>query len=160
MDPLLAFAALKSAHGSIMSAIKIGKDISSLSAAAAKYGKAEAALQSHSEAKKKGLLAKLGVLESNAIDNYFKKAEQDELRDELRSAFLLYAKPGAWEGLQSEIASMRAAKAKEYKAELLRKKKIRDLCLAFGICVLFAIALAMFGFVFVKSTEVAIYTIL
>ena len=102
MDPLLAFAAIKSAHASIMSAIKIGKDISSLSAAAAKYGKAEAALQSHSEAKKKGLLAKLGVLESNAIDNYFKKAEQDELRDELRSAFLLYAKPGAWESLQSE----------------------------------------------------------
>ena len=53
MDPLLAFAAIKSAHASIMSAIKIGKDISSLSAAAAKYGKAEAALQSHSEAKKK-----------------------------------------------------------------------------------------------------------
>ena len=62
IDPITAFSAIKSAHAAIMTAVKIGKDVSSLSNAAAKYAKGEAALQSHSEVKKKGLLAKLGTV--------------------------------------------------------------------------------------------------
>jgi hypothetical protein len=159
IDPVTAFAAIKSAHSAIMGAIKVGKDVSSLTNAAAKYAKGEAALQSHSEVKKKGLLAKLGMVEGDAIDSFFRKKEQDELRDELRSAFQLYGKPGAWQALQGEIASVRAEKAKEYKRELLRKKMIKDICIAFLIVGMFALALSMFGFIFVQSSEVAYYAI-
>ena len=156
IDPVTAFAAIKSAHTAIMTAVKIGKDVSSLSNAAAKYAKGEAALQSHSEIKKKGLLAKLGMVESDAIDSFFRKKEQQELKDELRSAFQLYGKPGAWEALQAEIANVRAAKAKEYKKELLRQKLIKDVCIATLIVLGFASALVMSGFVFIKAKEVPV----
>jgi len=159
IDPITAFSAIKSAHAAIMTAVKIGKDVSSLSNAAAKYAKGEAALQSHSEVKKKGLLAKLGMVEGDAIDSFFRKKEQDELRDELRSAFQLYGKPGAWEALQGEIARVRAEKAREFKKELLRKKMIKDICIAVLIVAMFAVAVALFGFVFVQSSEVAYYAI-
>lgn len=159
IDPVTAFAAIKSAHSAIMGAIKVGKDVSSLTNAAAKYAKGEAALQSHSEVKKKGLLAKLRMVEGEAIDSFFRKKEQDELRDELRSAFQLYGKPGAWQALQGEIARVRAEKAREFKKELLRKKMIKDICIAVLIVAMFSVAVALFGFVFVQSSEVAYYAI-
>ena len=105
------------------------------------------------------MLAKLGMVEGDAIDSFFRKKEQDELRDELRSAFQLYGKPGAWEALQGEIARVRAEKAREFKKELLRKKMIKDICIAVLIVAMFSVAVALFGFVFVQSSEVAYYAI-
>ena len=159
IDPVTAFAAIKSAHSAIMGAIRVGKDISTLSSSISKYAKGEAALQSQAEVKKKGLLSKLGMVEGDAIDSFFRKKEQDELRDALRSAFQLYGKPGAWEALQGEIARVRAEKAREFKKELLRKKMIKDICIAVLIVAMFAVAVALFGFVFVQSSEVAYYAI-
>jgi len=159
IDPVTAFAAIKSAHSAIMGAIRVGKDISTLSSSISKYAKGEAALQSQAEVKKKGLLSKLGMVEGDAIDSFFRKKEQDELRDALRSAFQLYGKPGAWEALQGEIARVRAEKAREFKKELLRKKMIKDIFIAFLIVGMFALALSMFGFIFVQSSEVAYYAI-
>ena len=138
IDPITAFAGIKSAHAAIMSAVKIGKDISSLSGAVAKYAKGEAALQAKSEVKKKSIFTKLGGAEAEAIDNFFKKQELDNLRDELRSAFLLYGKPGSWEALQAEIARSRA----EQKKELLKQAKREQMWHEIGIASLIAIAVA------------------
>ena len=44
------------------------------------------------------------------------------MRNELRSMFLLYGKPGQWERLQSEIASERA----RIKKELAIQQKIKE----------------------------------
>eukprot|EP01048_Picozoa_sp_COSAG05_P032477 COSAG05_NODE_12468_length_467_cov_0.554348_1_plen_94_part_10 len=92
IDPLTAFAGIKTAHSAIVSAIKIGKDISTLSSSISKYAKGEAALQSQAEVKKSSIFSKLSGTESEGIDNFFKKQEIDELRNELRSCFLLYGK--------------------------------------------------------------------
>ena len=73
IDPLTAFAGIKSAHSAIMSAVKIGKDISSLSGSIAKYAKGEAALQAKSEVKKKSIFSKLGGAEAEAIDKSITK---------------------------------------------------------------------------------------
>ena len=68
IDTITAFAGIKSAHSMIMSAVKIGKDVSSLSSAVAKYAKGEAALQAQSECKKNAVCSKLGGVEADAID--------------------------------------------------------------------------------------------
>ena len=151
IDPLTAFAGIKSAHSAIMSAVKIGKDISSLSGSIAKYAKGEAALQAKSEVKKKSIFSKLGGAEAEAIDNFFKKQELDNLRNELISAFQLYGKKGSWEALQAEIARSRAAQ----KAELLKLAKREQMWKDIGIASLIVIAVAgvfgIVGFVTVKA---------
>ena len=151
IDPLTAFAGIKSAHSAIMSAVKIGKDISSLSGSIAKYAKGEASLQAKSEVKKKSIFSKLGGAEADAIDNFFKKQELDNLRNELRSAFQLYGKKGSWEALQAEIARSRAAQ----KAELLKLAKREQMWKDIGIASLIVIAvvgvLGIVGFVTVKA---------
>ena len=59
IDPITAFAAIKSAHGALMSAVKVGKDLSQLGTAIGKYAKGEASLQAKAEAKKSGFFKKL-----------------------------------------------------------------------------------------------------
>ena len=147
IDPITAFAGIKSAHSMIMSAVKVGKDISSLSSAVAKYAKGEAALQAQSECKKNSVFSKLGGVEADAIDTFFKKQEIDNLRSELRSAFILYGKKGSWEALQAEIARSRAVQ----KAELLKIAKkeqmIKDIGLAMVIVLAVSFVLGIFGFI-------------
>ena len=48
LDPISAFAAITAGHKTIMGAIKIGKDLSSLSTAIGKFAQGEAHLQ-HAE---------------------------------------------------------------------------------------------------------------
>ena len=119
LDPISAFAAITAGHKTIMGAIKIGKDLSSLSTAIGKYAQGEANLQFGESQKKK---KRFSLAEDSAIEKHFKKEALDDMRNELRSMFLLYGKAGQWERLQSEIARERAA----IKKELAIQKKIKD----------------------------------
>ena len=71
IDPFTAFAALKGATEAISSAIKTGRDLSTMSSSVAKWAKAEAGLQVITS-EKPGVVSKLfGKLtgaEQNAID--------------------------------------------------------------------------------------------
>lgn len=122
IDPISAFAAVNTAASAISTAIKAGKDLSSLSGPISKYAQAEAQLNFGASKKKKGIFAKMTGAEQAGIDEFFRKEELATLRDEMRSVFQLYGKPGAWERLQAEIARQRAIQ----KEELERRAKVRE----------------------------------
>ena len=134
IDPISAFAAVNTAASAISTAIKAGKDLSSLSGPISKYAQAEAQLNFGASKKKKGIFAKMTGAEQAGIDEFFRKEELATLRDEMRSVFQLYGKPGAWERLQAEIARQRAIQ----KEELERRAKVRE-----------TILLALVGFLIV-----------
>jgi len=127
IDPFTAFAALKGATEAISSAIKTGRDLSTMSSSVAKWAKTEAGLQVITS-EKPGVVSKLfGKLtgaEQNAIDAHFRKEEANRLRDEMRSMFLLYGSAGQWERLQKEIAVERKRQANILK-EKIRKQKLK-----------------------------------
>lgn len=128
IDPISAFAAVNTAASAISTAIKAGKDLSSLSGPISKYAQAEAQLNFGASKKKKSIFAKMTGAEQAGIDEFFRKEELATLRDEMRSVFQLYGKKGAWERLQAEIARQRAIQ----KEELERRAKVREtimLCL-------------------------------
>lgn len=122
IDPISAFAAVNTAASAISTAIKAGKDLSSLSGPISKYAQAEAQLNFGASKKKKSIFSKMTGAEQAGIDEFFRKEELDTLRDEMRSVFRLYGKPGAWERLQAEIARQRAMQ----KEELERRAKLRE----------------------------------
>ena len=122
IDPISAFAAVNTAASAISSAIKAGKDLSSLSGPISKYAQAEAQLNFGAAKKKKSIFSKMTGAEQTGIDEFFRKEELDTLRSEMRSVFQLYGKPGAWERLQAEIARQRAMQ----KDELERRAKVRE----------------------------------
>ena len=119
IDPISAFAAITAGHNTIMKAIQIGKDLSSLSHAVGKYAQGEAHLQ-FAETQKKN--SRFSFAEDSAIEKHFKKEQLDDMRNELRSMFLLYGKPGQWERLQSEISTERG----RIKKELAIQQKIKE----------------------------------
>ena len=155
----VALAAIKSAHGALMSAVKVGKDLSQLGTAISKYAKGEAALQAKAEAKKSSFFSKLSGVENSAIDEFMHKKQQDEMRNQLRETFQLYGKKGDWEQLQSFIAKERARLKEIYIQEEKRKQMWRDIGFAFLITCAVAFIIGIFGFVFVQTTEVAYYAI-
>lgn len=122
IDPISAFAAVNTAASAISTAIKAGKDLSSLSGPISKYAQAEAQLNFGASKKKKSIFSKMTGAEQAGIDEFFRKEELATLRDEMRSVFQLYGKPGAWERLQAEIARQRAIQ----KEELERRAKVRE----------------------------------
>lgn len=119
LDPISAFAAITAGHKTIMGAIKIGKDLSSLSTAIGKFAQGEAHLQHALSQKKK---SRFSFAEDSAIEKHFQKEALDDMRNELRSMFLLFGKAGQWERLQAEIAQERA----RIKKELAIQQKIKD----------------------------------
>jgi hypothetical protein len=155
LDVAGAFLAVRSAHKILKEGIAIGKDLTQLSSAVQKWAIGEATLQSQAEVKKNSIFSKLGGAESEGIDRYFKKLEIQQLRDDLRSHFMLYAKNGkqSWEGLQAEIARVRA----EQKKELLRQARIaqikKDLLIATIVCIGVAFFIGIVGFITIKSQE-------
>ena len=66
-------AVITSASGAISSAIKAGKDISSLSVPLQRYAKAEAELNFGAQRKKNSFLAKFSGVESTAIDRFLSR---------------------------------------------------------------------------------------
>ena len=132
IDPFTAFAALKGATEAISSAIKTGRDLSTMSSSVAKWAKAEASLQVISSEKPKGLgklFGKLTGAEQNAIDAHFRKEEAKRIRDEMREMFLLYGSPGQWERLQKEIATERKRQANFLKQKIAAAKRKKNIIL-------------------------------
>jgi hypothetical protein len=119
IDPISAFAMLSSAHSALKKCVSMGKDLSSATSAIASYAKAEAELGFAKEQKKKGIF---GSVMDQAIEQHFKEEEQNRLKDELRSLFLLYGSAGQWERLQATIAQARA----EHRKQLQEKQRIQD----------------------------------
>ena len=122
IDPISAFAAVSAASNAISSAIKAGKDLSSLSGPVAKYAKAEAELNFGATRKKNSIFSKLTGAEQAGIDEFFRKEELTKMRAEMHQIFQYFGKPGQWERLQAEIARQRQLQ----KEELERRAKVRD----------------------------------
>ena len=76
IDPISAFAAVKTAHSVIMQGIKVGKDLSSLSGYISKWAIGEANIEVKAEKKGRSLFGKFSSVEAQAIQahlrNYFK----------------------------------------------------------------------------------------
>ncbi|MAB94879.1 MAG: hypothetical protein CMC98_02090 [Flavobacteriales bacterium] len=119
IDPITAFSAICAGHKAIMKGVQIGRDLSSMGAAVKKYAQGEAELQVGEARKKK---SRFSIVEDSAIEKHFKKEALEDMRNELRSIFQLYGKPGQWERLQAEIAAERA----EQKKMLAEKARIYD----------------------------------
>lgn len=121
IDPISAFAALSAGHSAIMKGIQMGRDLSSLSGAVSRYAKGEAELQWGEARKKK---AKFSFAEDSAIEKHFQKEKLNDMRAELRKAFLYFGKPGQWERLQAEIANERVLIKKALQEEAERKERL------------------------------------
>ena len=124
IDPISAISLCSSAAGAISSAIKAGRDLSSLSGPISKYAKAEASLNFGATRKKNSIFSRMTGAEQAGIDEFFRKEELDNLRDELRQIFLYFGKPGQWERLQAEIARQRTMQKEELEARAKRKDVI------------------------------------
>jgi hypothetical protein len=133
IDPISAFAMLSSAHSALKKCVSMGKDLSSATSAIASYAKAEAELGFAKEQKKKGIF---GSVMDQAIEQHFKEEEQNRLKDELRSLFLLYGSAGQWERLQATIAQARA----EHRKQLQEKQRIQDRNTMIVVCTVLGVA--------------------
>ena len=136
IDPITAFSAVSAASGAISSAIKAGRDLSSLGGPIAKYAKAEAELNFGATRKKNSIFSKMTGAEQAGIDEFFRKEELDQMRSEMRSIFAIYGKPGQWERLQAEIAKQRALQ----KEELEYRAKVRDRILMWTVLPMMLVA--------------------
>ena len=121
IDPISAFSAICAGHAALKKGVEMGKDLGSLQRAISSYAKGEAELQ-FGEAKKKK--SRFSVAEDSAIEKHFKKEKLDDMRNELRSMFRLFGKPGQWERLQAEIAAERARIKKELEIEAAKKERM------------------------------------
>ena len=117
IDPISAFALIKTAHSSLMHGIKMGRDFGSMGASIAKLAKGEAALSVAKEKKKKSIF---GNVVGNAIDKHFQEEERERLYSELRSMVQLYGSAGQWERL---AATIQAAKV-EHRRQLKEQARI------------------------------------
>ncbi len=133
IDPISAFAMLTSAHNAISKICKMGKDLSSASKFVTQYAKAEAELSFAKEQKKKGIF---GSVMDQAIEQHFKEEEQERLKSELRTLFLLHGSYGQWERLQATIAQARA----EHRKQLKEQQRIKDRNTMIVVCTVLVIA--------------------
>ena len=134
IDPISAFAMLTSAHSALKKCVSMGRDLSSATKAITSYAKAEAELGFAKEKKKSGIF---GSVMDNAIEQHFKQEEQERLKAELRSIFLLYGADGIgqWERLQATIAQARA----EHRRQLKEQQRIRDRNTMIVVCTVLGI---------------------
>ena len=133
IDPISAFAMLTSAHSALKKIASMGADLNSATKFVTQYAKAEAELGFAKEQKKKGIF---GSVMDQAIEQHFKEEEQNRLKDELRSLFLLYGSAGQWERLQATIAQARA----EHRKQLQEKQRIQDRNTLIVVCTVLVIA--------------------
>jgi len=138
IDPISAFAAVSAGHAAIKKAVEMGKDLGSLSGAISSYAKGEAELQFGENRKKS---SRFSVAEDSAIEKHFKKEKMRQMRDELRSIFMLYGTMGQWERLQAEIASERARINRELqerarKIDLIKKIAVASIVFTSGLGIL------------------------
>ena len=120
----------------------MGRDLSSMSNAVSRYAQGEAELQFGAARKKK---SKFSLAEDSAIEKHFRKEKLEDMRNELRSIFQLYGKPGQWERLQAEIANERA----EIKKRLEEEAKKKDLILSIAISVVLITVAVVGGYYYI-----------
>ena len=152
IDPISAISIITSTTTAISSAVKAGKDLHSLSGPIKKYAQAEAELNFGAQRKKNSIFSKMTGAEQAGIDEFFRKEEVDQMRNDLRKIFQFYGKPGQWERLQAEIANQRALQ----KEELEYRAKMRDRIILWTVLpiMLIAGAAAIFYFItFLKSLK-------
>lgn len=130
IDPISAFAVLKTATNAIQEAIKVGKDLSQLGGHVQRWANAEANIDI--AAAKKGsfvgkIFGKFSPTEQTAIEAHFRKEELRRMRKEMREIFLLYGSAGQWERLQAEIAEHRAKKKQQLREMERIKRRNRDI---------------------------------
>lgn len=123
IDPISAFSAITAASGAISSAIKAGRDLSSLSGPVKKYAAAEAALNFGASKKKNSIFSKLTGAEQAGIDEFFRKQEVENMRNKLRETFMLYGKHGQWAALQAEIARQRQMQKEALEHQAKQREK-------------------------------------
>ena len=133
IDPLTAFAAIKSATGLIQQGIKVGKGLHDLASPIMKWANAESHMDVAASQKGKTLTGKLfgkfSSVEQNAIAAHLRKQELKQMKAELREIFLLYAPNGLqqWEDLQKEIAHQRALQKKRIQQKLKEKEQAKKI---------------------------------
>ena len=91
IDPISAFALIKTAHSTLMHGIKMKRDFASMAGSIAKFAKGEAELSVAKEKKQNSLF---GNVVGNAIDKHFQEEECQRMNDELRSMVRLYGCEG------------------------------------------------------------------
>ena len=129
IDPLTAFAAIKTGISLVERGIKAGKELHELASPIMKWASNEAHLETHSARKgNTGFLGKFTGVEQDAIAAFIRKQEIEKKRAELREIFLLYVDDGLnkWEQLQKEIAHQRALNKQRIKEQIARKKRFRN----------------------------------
>jgi len=114
IDPISAFALIKTAHSALMSGIKMGKDFSKMGNVIANFAQGEATLNVVKQKKKNSIF---GNVVGNAIEEHFQEEERERMYNELRSITRLYGSEGQWERLAGTIASAKAEHQKQLKAQ-------------------------------------------
>tara|TARA_R100000781_G_scaffold68270_1_gene42977 strand:- start:371 stop:844 length:474 start_codon:yes stop_codon:yes gene_type:complete len=133
IDPLTAFAAIKSATGLIQQGIKVGKGLHDLASPIMKWANAESHMDVAASQKGKTLTGKLfgkfSSVEQNAIAAHLRKQELKQMKAELREIFLLYAPNGLqqWEDLQKEISHQRALHKIKIREQIKEKEQAKKI---------------------------------
>jgi hypothetical protein len=146
IDPISAFSIISTVSGSISSAVKAGKDISSVAPKIKRMAEAEAELQFGASKKKNGFLSKFKGADVNAIDEFFKKEEMRQAYDQLRETVMLYGSMGQWERLSAEIARHRTMH--KNMLELRAKQKRQMITFLVGTAASMGMIAAIIGFLF------------
>ena len=133
MDPITAFSAITAAAGGIKQIISAGRDLSAAANHIKAWANAEAEIDIAKRDKQSGWRAVFGGVESQAIDEHFRKREIDNLRDELRQIFLVFGKPGEWEALQAAIGQAKKEQKDRIDAERKRRAKIFEAVFLWGM---------------------------
>ena len=115
---------IKAVSAAISSAVKAGKDLSSLAPGLAKLRDLDAQVQLAETGKHKGLFGKLGSSESEAFAIVSAKAARDDAMNNLRELFQLYGKHGQWESFNAELGRIRKRKSDRLKEEAEKRRKL------------------------------------
>ena len=133
IDPISAFAAIKSATSLIQQGVKVGKGLHDLASPILKWANAESVMDVAASQKGKTLTGKLfgkfSTIEQNAIAAHLRKQELKQMKEELREIFLLYAPNGLqqWEDLQKEISHQRALHKKRLRQQIIEKERAKKI---------------------------------
>ena len=142
IDPLTAFAAIKSATGIIQQGIKVGKGLHDLASPIMKWANAESHMDVAASQKGKTLTGKLfgkfSGVEQNAIAAHLRKQELKQMKAELREIFLLYAHNGLqqWEDLQKEISHQRALHKRRILEQIAEKEQAKKIMIVIAAVVI------------------------
>ena len=147
IDPISAFALVKTAHSTLMHGIKMGRDFASMGSSIAKFAKGEASLAVAKEKKSNSIF---GSVIGGAIDDHFKEEGRKKMYDQLRSMVRLYGSAGQWERLAATIQAAKAEHRRQLKKqqEIAYKKQVIggvSLTLLIGIAMIYYFAMYLKG---------------